>query len=232
MSGEQRCWRRTVPSGSSTGWGIPKLTEATSFLLLWHGGAAAWYVSSAQPTVLNFGRAILATYISVLKNWNLSLWAASAAEVTQAHIRWDLSDYFRSCPRCLNLIFWYTCFNFSTAYLQKAPEVPTLQVGVPIWSGESCIWWKECKVLTYEMCIGFRTWDRPFSWWKQVMGKSTISTLTFEKALAAAACCLLPIIEVLNLGEWLMLEPEVVQLCTKWKGFRLKTEITRSLCRF
>lgn len=33
------------------------------------------------------------------------------------------------------------------------------------------------------------------------MGKSTISTLTFKKALTSAAFCLLPIIEVLSLGE-------------------------------
>lgn len=28
-----------------------------------------------------------------------------------------------------------------------------------------------------------------------------------------------------------MLESVVVQLCTKWEGFRLKTEITTNLCR-
>lgn len=36
-------------------------------------------------------------------------------------------------------MFGYICFNLSIVYLQKVPEVPTLVVGVPIWSGESCI---------------------------------------------------------------------------------------------
>lgn len=126
-SDERPCWcwsgHRTGPPGSSVGLDHPTLTvkphPSSCVCLLCHGSAAAWCVSSAHLTALSFSRAILTTSINILKTETSHSGPFSVVEETQVCLRWDSCDYFRLCPRYLNLIFWQRSYNSSTAYSKQ-----------------------------------------------------------------------------------------------------------------